>query len=144
MKLGILIRHAIKLKTENRYIYSSFVNYFDIFNNFDYIEVMGFLAYKRNFKEISKSLFIFKNKVHSFSYTSCRINPLDFTQIVSTPANFALRNYKEIISSFGFIINPKLKQINESKKQEVFKLYQIINDILDNLPESIRQTLKTE
>jgi len=144
MKLGTLIRHAFKLKTENIRVYSSFMDYFETFSTFEYTETMGFFAHRKEFKSISQSLFVFKNKAHSYAHLSCRVNPLDFTQAIAVPTDHALKKYKELISSFGFVINPGLKQIDETKKQEVFKIYEEINDIVDNLPESIQQTMKAK
>jgi predicted site-specific integrase-resolvase len=105
---------------------------------------MGFLAYRKGFKDISHSLFTFKNKAHTYAHVSCRTNSLDFTQAVATPTEHALKKYKELTKSFGFIINTELKQIDELKKQEALGIYQEINDIIDTLPESIRQTMKAK
>lgn len=145
MKLGILIRHAFKLKTENTRVYSSFVNYLETLSTFEYIEIMGFLAHKKKFKDISQSLYVFKNKVHSYAHISCKVNSLDFTQAIATPAEYALKKYREIIiPSFGLIINSELKQVDELKKKEVLSVYQEINDIVNKLPESIQQMIKVK
>lgn len=143
MKLGIVLRHAIKLKSENFRIYSSFFKSLDSFETFDYIEIMRFLSHRKDFKIIISSLFVFIKKTHQLSYkTYFGIDSLKFTQAIISPTQYTLKNYQQLNESFGFILNIDKKILHENKKQDIINLYIEINNFFDSLPKNIIQALK--